>query len=432
MPGVRRCTALTGPLASSVDRAGLDVPRAEPRGPRASAAARAQPRADPARAGADGRPAGAVRARRCTSGSGRGSRGCERDALTGRSSAGRWSRGRCCARRSTSSPGATGGRSPSPSGRHGGRGGCGPGAAPSRRPTMERAAARLRERLGDDPMPRKAIVELVGRERFEGIGLWVDLVRAPPSGTWERRRADLFADAERWAGPCDAASARPRSSCSPGAISARFGPATAAEFADWAGLPPHGRADGRRARGDAALPGRGRRRAPRPAARAAARPGDARAGPLPADLGRDAARARPAGADHRRGGPARASSRRRRRSRSRRSSSTAGSRGPGVTRTGGSRSGRSGASTPRTAAPSRRRASGSRPSTPSARPASARGAAARSGPRCAAARPAAGPTRRPRARRERRSSASARSAVSSAARRSSGSTTRPTRADSAR
>jgi len=102
---------------------------------------------------------------------------------------------------------------------------------------MERAAARLRGRLGDDPMPRKAIVEVVGKERFEGIGLWVDLVRVPPSGTWERRRADLFADAERWAGPCDA-----QREASVELLARRylgaFGPATAAEFADWAGLPP--------------------------------------------------------------------------------------------------------------------------------------------------------------------------------------------------
>jgi hypothetical protein len=102
---------------------------------------------------------------------------------------------------------------------------------------MEHAAARLRERLGDDPMPRTAIVELVGKERFEGIGLWVDLVRAPPSGTWERRRADLFADAERWAGPGDA-DAQASVELLARRYLAAFGPATAAEFADWAGLPP--------------------------------------------------------------------------------------------------------------------------------------------------------------------------------------------------
>src|SRR5918995_953579 len=33
--------------------------------------------------------------------------------------------------------------------------------------------------------------------------LWMDVVRVPPSGTWERRRADLYALAEDWIGPCD-------------------------------------------------------------------------------------------------------------------------------------------------------------------------------------------------------------------------------------
>ena len=50
-------------------------------------------------------------------------------------------------------------------------------------------------------MKRKAIEELIGKEAFHGIGLWVDMVRVPPSGTWERRRADLFGLAEDWLGP---------------------------------------------------------------------------------------------------------------------------------------------------------------------------------------------------------------------------------------
>ena len=34
-----------------------------------------------------------------------------------------------------------------------------------------------------------------------GVGLWADVVRVPPSGTWERRRADLYGLAEQWLGP---------------------------------------------------------------------------------------------------------------------------------------------------------------------------------------------------------------------------------------
>src|SRR5262249_51671934 len=56
---------------------------------------------------------------------------------------------------------------------------------------MERVAGRIRVHLGDGPLRRD---ELVARLRADGLhdlwggaGLWVDLVRVPPSGTWERR-----------------------------------------------------------------------------------------------------------------------------------------------------------------------------------------------------------------------------------------------------
>jgi hypothetical protein len=61
---------------------------------------------------------------------------------------------------------------------------------------------------------------LVGKSRAEGVGLWVDLVRAPPSGTWERRRADLFALASNWIGPARPTSRRTTpSACSCAATS---------------------------------------------------------------------------------------------------------------------------------------------------------------------------------------------------------------------
>jgi hypothetical protein len=100
---------------------------------------------------------------------------------------------------------------------------------------MSRAAEALRERLRDGPLPRKAIEEVVGREVFNGIGLWIDLVRVPPSGTWERRRADLFADAEAWVGPCEAPEEEGLELLARRYLGA-FGPASAAQFADWAGV----------------------------------------------------------------------------------------------------------------------------------------------------------------------------------------------------
>ena len=41
----------------------------------------------------------------------------------------------------------------------------------------------------------------LGAPGVSGINAWLDLVRVPPSGTWDRRRADLFAAAADWIGP---------------------------------------------------------------------------------------------------------------------------------------------------------------------------------------------------------------------------------------
>jgi hypothetical protein len=67
---------------------------------------------------------------------------------------------------------------------------------------LERAAERLRAALaGGATLRRTEIEALVGKVLTRGVGLWVDLVRVPPAGTWERRRADVFGLAEDWIGP---------------------------------------------------------------------------------------------------------------------------------------------------------------------------------------------------------------------------------------
>ena len=64
----------------------------------------------------------------------------------------------------------------------------------TKRDAPEAAAETLRAALaGGKTLRRKEIEALIGKEAAHGVGLWVDLVRAPPSGTWERRRADLYA-----------------------------------------------------------------------------------------------------------------------------------------------------------------------------------------------------------------------------------------------
>jgi hypothetical protein len=103
---------------------------------------------------------------------------------------------------------------------------------------LAEAAARLREHLAaNGPIRRSELDKLVGKELSIGVGLWIDLVRVPPSGTWERRRADLFDSAENWLGPpspaltMDAATELVIRRYLSG-----FGPSTPGELADWAGL----------------------------------------------------------------------------------------------------------------------------------------------------------------------------------------------------
>jgi Winged helix DNA-binding domain len=99
---------------------------------------------------------------------------------------------------------------------------------------LEAAARKLRQALAERPLRWKEIQELLG-EHARGVGFFVDLVRVPPSGTWERRRADLYAAAEDWVGPEDVGEPEARDLVVRRYLSG-FGPARATEIADWAGL----------------------------------------------------------------------------------------------------------------------------------------------------------------------------------------------------
>ncbi|MGH3007305.1 MAG: winged helix DNA-binding domain-containing protein [Gaiellaceae bacterium] len=101
---------------------------------------------------------------------------------------------------------------------------------------MAAAAGRLQSRLVDGPLRRAEIDELLGKPQALGVGLWLDLVRVPPSGTWERRRADLYAAAEDWLGPAGATPGEGLEHLARRYLAA-FGPATRRDVAEWAGLP---------------------------------------------------------------------------------------------------------------------------------------------------------------------------------------------------
>jgi Winged helix DNA-binding domain len=106
---------------------------------------------------------------------------------------------------------------------------------------VEAAAALVRERLAAGPARQAELAGLLAGKGFPkavwtGIGLWVDLVRVPPSGTWERRRADLYGLADDWLGPwsVDEAEALEHLVCR---YLAGFGPASLGDLGSWAGLP---------------------------------------------------------------------------------------------------------------------------------------------------------------------------------------------------
>jgi len=93
---------------------------------------------------------------------------------------------------------------------------------------------KVRRALGGTTLSRAELEQIMGR-RWGAAGLFVDLVRAPPSGTWERRRADLFALAEDWVGP-ESATEDEGVELLVRRYLQGFGPARPAEIADWASL----------------------------------------------------------------------------------------------------------------------------------------------------------------------------------------------------
>lgn len=97
------------------------------------------------------------------------------------------------------------------------------------------AAALVRTALAEGPRSVKELGDLA--TGFVGnLGLWVDIVRVPPSGTWDRRRADRLALAEDWVGPCDSTEAEGTMHLVRAYLRA-FGPASWRDIASWAGIP---------------------------------------------------------------------------------------------------------------------------------------------------------------------------------------------------
>lgn len=108
------------------------------------------------------------------------------------------------------------------------------------RPTEEailNAAATLRAAFAErGPLRQKEIDALLGPGVLGAVSMWLDLVRVPPSGTWERRRADLYDSAERWLGPAPDLAPDDALDHLVRRYLTGFGPARPADVATWAGL----------------------------------------------------------------------------------------------------------------------------------------------------------------------------------------------------
>jgi hypothetical protein len=101
---------------------------------------------------------------------------------------------------------------------------------------VRKNAKRAREILADGPRRWKELEELLGsRSEAKGIFTCLPLVRVPPSGTWERRRADIVAASEDWIGRDEVDLDEARDLVVRRYLSG-FGPARRQEIADWAGM----------------------------------------------------------------------------------------------------------------------------------------------------------------------------------------------------
>jgi hypothetical protein len=105
---------------------------------------------------------------------------------------------------------------------------------------MEAIAERVRKQLSAGPRRASELKELlasegVPAEAWSGLGLWIDLVRVPPSGTWGRRRADLYGLADDWLGTSSPSEAEGLEHLVRRYLGG-FGPASVKDMASWAGV----------------------------------------------------------------------------------------------------------------------------------------------------------------------------------------------------
>ncbi|HEX2089352.1 MAG TPA: winged helix DNA-binding domain-containing protein [Actinomycetota bacterium] len=105
---------------------------------------------------------------------------------------------------------------------------------------MDDVARRARKFLANGPKHRRDLEAFIRAEGFPriaaaSVGMWLDLVRVPPSGTWEQRRADLYGLADEWIRGSNATEAESQEHLIKRYLGG-FGPASLSDIASWAGL----------------------------------------------------------------------------------------------------------------------------------------------------------------------------------------------------
>jgi hypothetical protein len=95
------------------------------------------------------------------------------------------------------------------------------------------------EELAAGPMKQKALTARLKERGIDppqaGINMLVDVVRVPPSGTWEQRRADLYGLAADWLAPPPRLTERDGIELLIRRYLGGFGPAALADAANWMG-----------------------------------------------------------------------------------------------------------------------------------------------------------------------------------------------------
>jgi hypothetical protein len=106
---------------------------------------------------------------------------------------------------------------------------------------MPAVAAAMRAELAEGPIRHGELTKRIAARGFPAratawAATWVDMVRVPPSGTWERRRADLYALAEQWLPPNREVTEDEGLAHLVRRYLGAFGPAPMVDIANWMGL----------------------------------------------------------------------------------------------------------------------------------------------------------------------------------------------------